>query len=249
MKSERNNQKTRYLIITLGLLLSVFSVGKAFKTLLLNIDVHPNAGVHDVEEVPTADFNFSQSESCADAPIHFTDNSTGADLTYLWNFGDGQTSTVKNPIHSFSTATGTGTQTFQVTLTVTNELDESNSITKEVEVNSIPSLQIGSNQEYVLFDNKPFFVVCGNLGADFTFYNQSSTTDTNTSYKIDWGDESTPFEGTAWTALTHNFEVGITSVTYTVTGPSCTVTENFYVFVGSNPAVGLGNPGNTNVCS
>ena len=41
----------------------------------------------------------------------------GSALTYLWDFGDGSTSTTANPTHTYS---GTGVKTFTVKLTVTN---------------------------------------------------------------------------------------------------------------------------------
>ncbi len=47
----------------------------------------------------------------------FTNTSTGTNLAYLWDFGDGTTSTEANPTHQF-TAPGT----YRVTLTVSNEL-------------------------------------------------------------------------------------------------------------------------------
>ncbi|HEY8971938.1 MAG TPA: PKD domain-containing protein, partial [Puia sp.] len=48
-------------------------------------------------------------------PIQFTNNSTGtAPLTYLWDFGDGHTSTLTNPVYSFMQK---GTYTVKLTTT------------------------------------------------------------------------------------------------------------------------------------
>ena len=47
--------------------------------------------------------------------VSFTNQSTGG-TSYLWNFGDGTTSTEENPVHSYSTP-----GQFTVSLTVTNE--------------------------------------------------------------------------------------------------------------------------------
>jgi PKD repeat protein len=52
----------------------------------------------------------------------FTDQSQAA-TTYLWNFGDGQTSTLKNPAHTY-TAMGT----YTVTLTATNQFGSDNEV-------------------------------------------------------------------------------------------------------------------------
>ena len=47
--------------------------------------------------------------------VEFSDTSTGDNLTYLWDFGDGQKSTEQNPNHEYA-ASGQ----YRVTLTTTN---------------------------------------------------------------------------------------------------------------------------------
>jgi gliding motility-associated-like protein len=63
------------------------------------------------------DFSTSGPNRCrAPFPVSFTNNSTGpGTLTYLWNFGDGGTSTVQNPSHIYA-ATGN----YNVSLAVTS---------------------------------------------------------------------------------------------------------------------------------
>ena len=48
--------------------------------------------------------NFSASPLSGQAPllVSFTDLSTGIIDTWLWNFGDGSTSTEQNPIHTYT---------------------------------------------------------------------------------------------------------------------------------------------------
>jgi PKD repeat protein len=48
-------------------------------------------------------------------PIQFTDLSTNLPTSWLWNFGDGQTSTLQNPTHTYTTA-----GTYNITLSATN---------------------------------------------------------------------------------------------------------------------------------
>lgn len=55
-------------------------------------------------------------QNVAPLTISFTNTSVGEGLTYLWNFGDGATSTNANPVHTFVNA-----GTYSVSLTVTNE--------------------------------------------------------------------------------------------------------------------------------
>ena len=64
-----------------------------------------------VRRPPEASFTFTK----AGLQVIFSDASTGAPTSWKWNFGDGTTSTAKNPTHTFPAA-----GTFVVTLTVTN---------------------------------------------------------------------------------------------------------------------------------
>ena len=64
---------------------------------------------------PTAAFVVDDSLTCMGVSINFDNNSTGSGLSYLWDFGDGSTSTATNPNHAY-TVNGT----YTVTLTVTD---------------------------------------------------------------------------------------------------------------------------------
>lgn len=79
---------------------------------------------------PAADFYYSTSG----LTVNFTDQSTDSDgsvLEWNWDFGDGNSSTVQNPIHTYSTA-----GTYTVTLIVTDDDDAaSNPASQEVSVN------------------------------------------------------------------------------------------------------------------
>ena len=75
-------------------------------TVIRNIQLVPIA--------PIANFTADHTSGC-DANIQFTDISGApAGTTYLWNFGDGQTSTLQNPSHSYSNS---GTYTVSLALT------------------------------------------------------------------------------------------------------------------------------------
>ncbi len=68
-------------------------------------------------QLPVANFTASDTVGCAPRAITFSDLSTGtaAINAWLWNFGDGNTSTLRNPTHTF-VADGV----YTVTLTVTD---------------------------------------------------------------------------------------------------------------------------------
>jgi PKD repeat protein len=64
--------------------------------------------------VVAAVFTASTTSGKAPLPVHFADSSAGNITKWLWNFGDGQTSTIRNPSHTYSKAGA-----YKVTLTVT----------------------------------------------------------------------------------------------------------------------------------
>ncbi|WNJ20360.1 PKD domain-containing protein [Pontibacter sp. G13] len=66
---------------------------------------------------PTAAFTQDQNAGCPDLSVQFTDTSVPDTtlVSWLWDFGDGQSSTQQNPVHEFATAGA-----YDVTLVVTN---------------------------------------------------------------------------------------------------------------------------------
>ena len=64
---------------------------------------------------PVASFT-APTSVCMNTLVSFTNTSTGTPTTYLWNFGDGQTSTLANPTQTYYGPPGV----YTVTLTVTN---------------------------------------------------------------------------------------------------------------------------------
>jgi PKD repeat protein len=63
---------------------------------------------HPLEQVvlnpPVADFSASPVSGAAPLAVSFTDLSTNAPTAWLWSFGDGTTSTERNPTHTYAAA-------------------------------------------------------------------------------------------------------------------------------------------------
>lgn len=72
----------------------------------------PSSGA---ETSPAASFNGTPRRGPVPLTVQFTDTSTGFPAEWMWSFGDGATSTLRNPIHTY-----TSTGNFQVGLTVKN---------------------------------------------------------------------------------------------------------------------------------
>ena len=102
----------------------------------------------------TVDFTRSDTLICHNSSITFTDASvytgvgtamaSGTDVSYLWDFGDGTSSNLESPAHTFKNTQNSGitNQEFNVTLTITYNNECSESITKKVYVypRVIPSI-------------------------------------------------------------------------------------------------------------
>ena len=78
---------------------------------------------------PVAGFIADVTSGKAPLSVTFTDQSTNAPTSWSWEFGDGGTSTLQNPVHAY-TAAGT----YTVTLTATNG-DGSNTLAKQAFIN------------------------------------------------------------------------------------------------------------------
>ena len=196
------------------------------------------------------DFNYTPS-TCSNLAVQFT-NTTGNNNnhTYSWDFGNptsgsSNTSTLINPLHIFTPTYGNGSNSYNVTLTVTNGNGCFSRITKVVSVLQIPDASLSDYE-----DNTPF-VNCGGSNFLLTVNNSSSTESTNANYKINWGNGNPNYNSSNFASTTQNYtSQGYFTIVNTVTGQNgCVNSKNYSVFNGSNPSIGFSNPGGTvNLC-
>ena len=80
--------------------------------------------VSSVLPAPVSKFSASPSSGSMPLTVRFTDQSTGSPTSWKWTFGDGNTSTEKNPVHTYNKS-----GRYTVTLTASNA-NGSNALTK-----------------------------------------------------------------------------------------------------------------------
>lgn len=170
-------------------------------------------------KAPVADFRASATSGFSPMTDTFTDTSTNSPTSWLWNFGDGTTSTVENPTHVYI-APGT----YTVSLTATNAFgSDTNTKTAYVTVTSQQgSAPIASFTSNVTSGPEPLTVV-------FT----DTSTNTPTSWAWNFGDGNT---STAQNPTHVYTTVGSYTVTLLVSNSfgSNTVTRNGYITVSNS---------------
>ena len=191
----------------------------------------------------------------AQPQVTFTGSGGSAPYTFLYTLnGTNLTTTTTGNNDSVSIGVSTN-NTGVFTYSLISVEDDNNDI-EDVKGNAIitvinsPDGSLGGTGSGSNFEGRPVFRQCSNTISTFTFTNTSTTSSLNSNYSIDWGDGSTNFNQSAWSTITHIYAVGIYNLIYIIEGTNgCNTTTNYTVFVGSNPAVSLGNPGNTDICN
>src|ERR1700721_2306935 len=86
------------------------------KRLFLLLCLFLAAGMGVKAQVPVPDFSASPSSGCGPLNVFFKDLSTGSPNYWEWDFGNGQISSLQNPVATYTTS-----GVYTVTLIVRNQ--------------------------------------------------------------------------------------------------------------------------------
>lgn len=185
-----------------------------------------------VGEIPFVDFTADQTAGCETPfPVQFTNGSIGNGLSYIWTFGDGETSTDENPSNVYQ-----NNGVYTVSLTATNSDGCSSTLTEADYIN------VSLTEADFLPDA---FGFCQPLEVNFS---DSSTSGTPiSSWEWDFGDGGTSsLQNPTYTYL----DTGIYDVSLVITndlGCTDTLTRTNYVFVYTPPIADF-YQGDTVIC-
>lgn len=153
----------------------------------------------DIQDIPTADFSLTPDTACSPAITTFTDLSSGQNMIYSWDFGNGQTSALANP----------GTQTYLqgqfLDTTYTIQLTVSNICGSTVHNQTMTAMPMPV----------AIFGIPSNTGcspASINFINNS--TGLPDTYAWDFGDGTTSTSGTG--TFSHIFTTGTNDTIYNI---------------------------------
>jgi gliding motility-associated-like protein len=212
-----------------------------------------------IQSVPTPSSNpitVSSTEVCAQGEypkVTFLGSGGTAPYQFSYTLNGGNTQQISSVGDSASLEVPTNSSgTFIYTLVsykdangVVALINESVSVT--INPTPYPDTQLNGTGKFE-FDGNTVFKICGNSASEFEFVNASTTTITNTTYTIDWGDGTTETSST-WISKKHTYNVGYYTLLYTITNSAgCIATQTYKVFLGSNPAVGFTAALNADIC-
>jgi PKD repeat protein len=111
-------------------------------------------------------FGYAKVGGCMPVDMKFTDSSTvcsGSIVGWLWNFGDGTTSTDQNPVHTFTSA-----GSFNVRLKVTAASGSTLARTKKVTITP-PVVSVNLGLDTTICFGETLTLNAANPGADYTW--------------------------------------------------------------------------------
>ena len=169
--------------------------------------------------IPQASFTASQTAGAAPLTVRFNDTSLYQPTSWLWDFGDGNTSTEQNPSHTYSYA-----GTFTVSLNATNS-GGSDTVTRTEYISvSDPAAPTAS------------FAASGRVGiAPLTIRFTDTSKDYPTSWLWDFGDGTTSTEQNPAHTYTATGKYTVNLTATNADGSSSITQADYIVVIGTGP--------------
>jgi PKD repeat protein len=186
---------------------------------LLTVSLILFAGAKTSAQAPVVAFTASPLSGCSPLVVNFQNQTTGTVTAWLWNFGNGNTSTLQNPTATYFTP-----GTYTVSLTATNATG-SNTVTKTAYITVYESPTVNFSASVTSG--------CFPLRVQFTDMSTAGAGNTNVSWFWDFGDGNV---STAQNPLAVYTTAGTFSVTLKIIndkGCVRTVTKTSYITVGT----------------
>jgi gliding motility-associated-like protein len=166
--------------------------------------------------------------------------------SYSWSPATG----LSNPNVANPSASPTVTTVYTLTVTDDNNCTATDSIT--INVNPAPPALLTTTgpEQITTFNNLTTFSICDPSGSwNFSFTDQSANVP-GAVRSINWGDGSPVENPSQGWSLSHNYAQGLWTMTYTIAYPNgCIRSQQYQVFLGTNPGGGISTDPNTNICT
>ena len=191
------------------------------------------------------DFSISEISPCGGTEVEFT--TTSNDPGFAWDFdNDGIYDAFGNTVN-YTFPTSSTDENYVIVLALDSVICNTDTLL----VLGVPDASIGVIPGTGTMDGNEITVCSGATQATLSIYNTSNTYQYNQSYTINWGDgtienyDNSSFSNSGF--ISHEYNgFGYYDMQLTVIGVNGCVTIGNYIFYnGSNPSVGLANPGNT----
>ncbi|MCX7696060.1 MAG: PKD domain-containing protein, partial [Bacteroidales bacterium] len=188
-----------------------------------------------VDPLPVANFSFPNNQ-CSGSSVQFTFTGTGVGLTYNWDFGDGNTSTLQNPSHVFRSY-GCGNAVFNVRLRIRDRNGCTDQITIPVTIRQQPNVSYWEEHNFLFCHSDS-----NNLSDTARIYNFSPSYGCITHYTVNWGDGSpsqtfTPAQFSSFIPIEHRYtRLGYYTIAITAYGSNgCQITTYDTVILETAP--------------
>lgn len=201
------------------------------------------------------DSAFTFTANPCDTTVQFAATTVDLNLTYSWDFGDGDTSNSPTPTHEYPQVNGGDTTQYTVTLNVTGPGCPTNghSTTQTVAIDEFPAIKFVETSDFR-------YCSLGSNVAPQTITLYDSSPNTSHSHTINWGDGTPPISysptsnsttppGAFISSNVYNAGVYFINVVAENALTGCKVDTIYTLYNLANPGIGAGIAGNSQGCS